>query len=71
MVPLKLHKEATGDGLLQNVTRSNDAIVAFGGSKMRLAGRVLLPVSRGDTGAHCVAIWLMLKFVLCWDGRLV
>ena len=49
VVPLKLYKEATGDFLLQNVIPCNDVIVAFGGPKMRLAGRVLLPVSRGDT----------------------
>ena len=46
---IKLYKEATGDVLLQNVIPSNDAIVALGVSKIRLAGRVLLPVSRGDT----------------------
>ena len=40
VVPLKLYKEATGDVLLQNIIPSNDAIVAFGGSKMRLAGWV-------------------------------
>ena len=46
---IKTIKQAPGDVLLQNVIPSNDAIVAFGGSKMRLAGRVLLPVSHGDT----------------------
>ena len=47
--PLKLYKEATGDVLLQSFIPNNDAIVAFGGSKIRLAGRVLLPVSRRDS----------------------
>ena len=35
VVSLKLYKEVTGDVLLQNVKPSYDAIVAFGGSKMR------------------------------------
>ena len=49
VVPLEMYKEATGDILLSTVMPSTDAIVAFGGSKMLLAGRVLLPVSHGDT----------------------
>ena len=68
--PLKLHKEATGDVLLQNVTPSNDAIVALGGSKMRLAGRVLLPVSRGDTRCTlcCNLVDAEVRRVLGWKA---
>ena len=49
VVPLEMYKEATGDVLLSKVMPSMDTIVAFGGSKMLLAGHVLLPVSHGDT----------------------
>ena len=49
VVPLHMYKKATGDIKLRNVTPSNDAIVAFGGTKLTLKGRVLLPVSRGET----------------------
>ena len=49
VIPLRLYKKATGDFQLKKITSCNDEIVAFGGSKLKLAGRVLLPVSRGDT----------------------
>ncbi len=49
VVPLSLYKKATGDVKLKNVMSTDDEIVAFGGSKLKLTGRVLLPVSRGNT----------------------
>ena len=64
---LKLYKEATGDVLLQNVIPSNDHHCSI----WRFQNEVSWPGSTSLPGAHCVAIWLMLKFAQCWDGRLV
>ena len=44
-----MYKEAMGDVLLSEIMPSTDAIVAFEGFKMLLAGQVLLLVSHGDT----------------------
>ena len=47
--PLYLYMQTAGDVRLSNVTPCNDTIVAFGGTKLILRGRVVLPVSRGET----------------------
>ena len=56
VVPLEMYKEVTGDVLLSKVVPSMDAIVAFGGSKMLLAGCVLLQCHVVILDALCVAI---------------
>ena len=52
VVPLYLYNKATGDVKLSNVTPRNDVIVAFGGTKLTLRGRVLHPVSQGGDTVH-------------------
>ena len=49
VVSLSLYKKATGNVKLKNVMSTDDEIVVFGGSTLKLIGRVLLAVSRGNT----------------------
>ena len=48
VVPLDLYKKATKDYRLAQVKPSSQKITAYGGSELRVVGKVLLRVRRGD-----------------------
>ena len=77
VVPLSLYKKATGDVKLKNVMSTDDEIVAFHGSKLKLTGQVFLTVSQGNTKCtlHCnladVNVHPLLGQKACIDLQLI
>ena len=48
VLPLKLYKRATKDVQMNDVTKWQSSILAFGGSRLTVVGEVLVRVWRGD-----------------------
>ena len=48
VLPLRIYKKASKDDKLEKVNRSQASLVAYGGSKIKVMGRVSIRVWRND-----------------------